>query len=172
MKANVGLLVAADIMRKMQILPIVVVVSWMAYAAILVLSMPIPPEAVVGFSLSAIAALVGISAGVAAVVNARLWRILALTAAVVFLVGYAIRLVMLASVSAQTLGTSLFSGLATVLKDSWLIAQDLYQTSGIMGAAPYTFSVVMPVIQLVIIWLLLAGPKPPPQGTRDEAARR
>ena len=163
---------AVDVMRKMQILPIVVVVFWMAYAAILVLSMPIPPEAVIGFSLSVIAALIGISAGVAALVNTRLWRILALTAASVFLVGFATRLVMLASLSAQTLQTSFISGLATVLKDSWLIAQDLYQTSGIMGAAPYTFSVAMPVIQLAIIWLLLASPNPALQGTRDEAARR
>ena len=155
----------------MQTLPIVVVGSWMAYAAILVLLMPIPPEAVIGFVLSAIAALVGISAGVAALVNTRLWRILALTAALVFLIGYAIRLVMLANVSAQTLGTSLINGLATVLKNSWLIAQDLYQTSGIMGATPYTFSVAMPVLQLAIIWLLRASPNPSPQGTRDEAAR-
>ena len=159
-------------MTKMQILPIVVVVTWIAYAAILVLSMPIPSEAVIGFSLSAVAALIGISAGVAAWVNTRLWRILALTAALVFLAGFATRLVMLANVSAQTLKTSFMSGLATVLKESWLIAQDLYQTSGIMGAAPYTFSVAMPVLQLVIILLLLASPSPSVQSTHDEAARR
>src|ERR1044071_3698332 len=99
----------------MQILPIVVAVTWIAYAAILVLSWPIPPEAVVGYSLSAIAALVGIAAGVTAFINARLWRILALTAAFVFLVGYAIRLVMLASQSAQDFRTSFLSGLAMVL---------------------------------------------------------
>jgi len=150
--------VAAEVLRKVQILPIVVAGSWLAYAAILVLSMPIPPEAVIGFSLSVIAALVGIAAGVAALVNVRLWRILALTAALVFLVGYAIRLVMWANVSAQTLGTSLTNGLGAVLKDNWFIAQDLYQTSGIMGAAPYTFSVAMPLLQFAIIWLLRASP--------------
>ena len=154
----------------MQILPIVVVVTWIAYAAILALSWPIPPEAVVGFSLSAIAALVGIAAGVTAFVNARLWRILALTAAVVFLVGYSIRLVTLASQSAHALQTSFFGGLATFFKNSWLIVQDIYQTSGSMSAALYTFSVAMPLLQLVIIWLLRAGPKPPVQATHDNAA--
>ena len=155
----------------MQTLPIVVAVLWIAYAAILALSMPVPPEAVIGFSLSVLAALVGISAGVAAFFNARLWRILAITAALVFLVGYTIRLVMLAIESAQTFQTSLFTGLATVMKDIWLIVQELYHTSGIIGAALYTFSVAMPLIQLVIIWLLWASPEPSGRGTRDKAAR-
>ena len=155
----------------MQILPIVVLVSWIAYAAILALSWPIPPEAVVGFSLSAIAALVGIGAGVTAFVNVRLWRILALTAAVVFLVGYSIRLVTLASQSALALQTSFLGGLATVFKNSWFIVQDIYQTSGSMSAALYTFSVAMPLLQLLIIWLLRAGPKPSVQTTHDNTAR-
>jgi len=155
----------------MQILPIVVAVSWIAYAAILVLSWPIPPEAAVGFWLSAIAALSGIAAGVTAFVNARLWRILAFTAALVFLVGYSIRLVMLASQSAQSLQTSFFGGFAAVFKNSWLIVQDIYQTSGSMSAALYAFSVAMPLLQLIIIWLLRAGPKPSVQATHDDAAR-
>jgi hypothetical protein len=154
----------------MQILPIVVVVSWIAYTAILVLSWPIPSGAVIGFWLSAVAALVGIAAGVTAFVNARLWRILALTAALVFLLGYTTRLVMLASQSAQALRTSFFDGLGTVFKNSWLIVQDIYQTSGSMAAAVYTFSVAMPLLQLVIIWLLRAGPKPSVQATHDNAA--
>jgi hypothetical protein len=159
-------------MRKMQTLRIVVAGSWVAYAAILVLSIPFPSEALIEVLLSVFSALIGISAVAAALVNARLWRILALTAAVVFLVGYATRVVMWANLSAQTWETSLNSGLATVLKDSWLIAKHFYQTSGVMGAVPYTFSMfAMPVLQLTIVWLLLASPNPSLQGTRDEATR-
>ena len=155
----------------MQILPIVVVVSWIAYAAILVLSWPIPPEAAIGFWLSAVAALVGIAAGVTALINARLWRVLALTAAWVFLVGYTIRLVMLANQSAQALQTSFLGGLGTVLKNSWLIVQDIFRTSGSMSAALYAFSVAMPLLQLIIIWLLRARPQTPVQATHDNAVR-
>lgn len=155
----------------MQFLPIIVLVTWIAYAAILALSWPIPPEAAVGFWLSAVATLVGIAAGAAAFVNARLWRILALTSALVFLVGYTIRLVMLASQSAQALRTSFLDGLATFFKNSWFIVQDIYRTSGSTSAALYAFSVAMPLLQLLIIWLLRAGPKPSVQATHDNAAR-
>jgi hypothetical protein len=153
---------AAEVTRKMQTLRIVIAGSWVVYAAILVLSIPIPTEAVLGFVLSVIAALIGISAAIAAMVNARLWRMLALTAALVYLVGYATRVIMWIHVY----------GLSTVLKDSGLIAKHFYNTFGIVSVVPYTFSVfAMPALQLAIVWLVRASPNPSLQGTRHEAAR-
>ena len=150
---------------------ILVVGSWLGYAVVLVGSIPIPSEAILGFVFGVVAVLVGVSASVAALLNFRLWRILALVAGGIFLAGYAVRLAVWANTSAQTWGTSLVQALATVLRDIWLIAQHLYQTSGGIGLVPYAFSVfAMPPLQLAIIWLLRASPNPSLQGTRDEAA--
>ena len=153
---------AAKVMRKMQTLRIVIAGSWITYAAILVLSIPFPSDALIEVLLSVISALIGISAVVAALVNARVWRILALTAAVVFLVGYATRV---------GIWIHLY-GLATVFKDGGLIAKHFYKTAGIMGVVPYVFSMfAMPILQLAIMWLLRASPNRSLQGTRHEAAR-
>ena len=158
----------AEVGTKFRILRIVVTGSWLAYAAGLALSIPVPPEAIVGFLLGVVTVLVGMSASVAALVNSRLWRILAIVAAWIFLIVYVFRFITWANMDSDASKASVLHGMATVTRDSWLIAQHLYKTSGIVGVVPYVLSVfAMPVLQLAIIWLLRPSPNRSLQGTPE-----
>ena len=158
----------AEVSAKFRILRVVVVGSWLIYAIGLALSIPIPPEAIVGFLLGIAAALVGISASAAALVNSRLWRILAVVAAWIFLIVYVVRFIALASMDAESSETSLLHGMATVVRGTWLIAQHLYGTYGIVNVVPYIFTTfAMPLLQLAIILLFRASPNRSLQGTPE-----
>jgi hypothetical protein len=135
---------------------VLVLGSWGLYLVVLLVSLPLPPEAVWRWVLSAAITIVGIFAGISALRESQSWRTWCVTASMALLLLAFGRLAVGVAWNVSTWKVDIFAASATYFSEAWKILLTLSANRGIASAALYAYDfVAMPVLQLTILILLL-----------------
>jgi hypothetical protein len=151
---------------------ILVIGSWSIFIVAWIVALPIPPEATTKFLLAVLASVFGIVATLSVLLRIKLWRLLAVISAGVYLLTYCVYVVLSSLDLAETWRLTFLGGVGDFYSSIWKILLQFLNTYGFAPALTFAFvEMLMPVTQLAIL-IALIRPNHAVENDAPRASRR